>query len=131
MQITASAISLNVDDVTASATFLKQHFGFNEDMSADGFVSLSRQDAGFNLIFLQTGLKSFKPAHMRGHRADGLLIAFVVDNIDREYARLQAEGVPITTAIETEPWGERFFQVTDPNGVVLQLVQWMTNAVSQ
>jgi len=28
---------------------------------------------------------------MRG-RADGLLIAFVVDDIDREYARLQAKG---------------------------------------
>jgi uncharacterized glyoxalase superfamily protein PhnB len=126
MQITASAISLNVDDVTASATFAKQHFGFSEDMSADGFVSLSRQDVGFNLIFLRTGLETFKPTQMRGHRADGLLIAFVVDNIDREYERLQAEGVAITTAIETEPWGERFFQVTDPNGVIIQLVQWMT-----
>jgi len=126
MKITASAISLNVDDVTASATFVKQHFGFSEDMSADGFVSLSRQDAGFNLIFLRTGLESFKPTHMRGQRADGLLIAFVVDDIDREYARLQVEGVAITTAIKTEPWGERFFQVTDPNGVVIQLVQWIT-----
>lgn len=95
-------------------------------MSADGFVSLSRPDAGFNLIFLRTGLATFKPNHMRGHRADGLLIAFVVDDIDREYTRLQAEGVAITTAIETEPWGERFFQVTDPNGIVIQLVQWMT-----
>lgn len=126
MQITASAISLNVDDVTASATFVKQHFGFNEEMSAEGFVSLSRRDAGFNLIFLQTGLKSFKPIDMRGDRADGLLIVFVVDDIDREYTRLKAEGITITTAIETEPWGERFFQVTDPNGVVIQLVQWMT-----
>jgi uncharacterized glyoxalase superfamily protein PhnB len=126
MKITASAISLNVDDVTASATFVKQHFGFNEQMSADGFVSLKREDAGFNLVFLQTGLKSFKPIHMREHRADGLLIAFVVDDIDTEYARLQAEGVPIATPIETEPWGERFFQVTDPNGVVIQLVEWIT-----
>jgi uncharacterized glyoxalase superfamily protein PhnB len=63
---------------------------------------------------------------MRGHRADGLLIVFVVDDIDGEYARLQAEGVSITTPIETESWGERFFQVTDPNGVVIQLVQWIT-----
>nr|WP_322712271.1 VOC family protein [Nostoc sp. ChiSLP03a] len=61
-----------------------------------------------------------------GHRADGLLIVFVVDDIDREYMRIQSEGVPITTAIKTEPWGERFFQVTDPNGVVIQLVQWVT-----
>lgn len=125
MQITASAISLNVDDVIASATFVKQHFGFNEEMSAEGFVSLSRQDVGFNLIFLRTGLESFKPIAMRGHRADGLLIAFVVDDIDREYARLQAENVPIVTPIETEPWGERFFQVIDPNGVIIQLVQWI------
>jgi catechol 2,3-dioxygenase-like lactoylglutathione lyase family enzyme len=131
MQITASAISLNVDDVTASATFVKKHFGFSEAMSADGFVSLSRQDVGFNLVFLRTGLETFKPTHMRGHRADGLLIAFVVDDIDREYARLQAEGVQIITAIETEPWGERFFQVTDPNGIVIQLVQWMTAPESQ
>jgi uncharacterized glyoxalase superfamily protein PhnB len=41
---------------------------------------------------------------MRDHRADGLLMRFVVDDIDTEYARLQAEGVPITTPIETEPW---------------------------
>jgi predicted enzyme related to lactoylglutathione lyase len=129
MQITASAISLNVDDVTTSATFIKQHFGFHEEMSADGFVSLSRPDAGFNLIFLRIGLETFKPIQMRGHRVDGLLIAFVVDDIDTEYARIQAEGVAITTLIETEPWGERFFQVTDPNGVVIQLVQWITKPV--
>jgi predicted enzyme related to lactoylglutathione lyase len=131
MQITASAISLNVDDVTASAAFAKQHFGFNEEMSADGFVSLSRQDAGFHLIFLRTGLSSFKPDSMRDRKADGLLVAFVVDNIDAEYARLQEEGVTITTPIQTEPWGERFFQVTDPNGVVIQLVQWMTEPPKQ
>lgn len=94
-------------------------------MSAEGFVSFSRPDAGFNLIFLKTGLETFKPIHMRGHRADGLLVAFVVDDIDREYARLQSEGVTVTTPIETKPWGNRFFQVTDPNGVVIQLVRWM------
>jgi catechol 2,3-dioxygenase-like lactoylglutathione lyase family enzyme len=126
MQVTASAISLNVNDVTASATFVKQHFGFSEEMSADGFVSLSRKDVGFNLIFLRTGLESFKPIHLRGHQADGLLIVLVVDDINTEYERIQAEGVTITTEIETEPWGERFFQVSDPNGVVIQLVQWMT-----
>jgi catechol 2,3-dioxygenase-like lactoylglutathione lyase family enzyme len=125
VQITASAISLNVDDVTESAAFVKQHFGFSEDMSADGFVSLSREDVGFHLIFLRRGLPSFKPESMRDRRADGLLVAFVVDDIDGEYARLQEEGVAITTPIQTEPWGERFFQVTDPNGVTIQLVQWM------
>lgn len=125
MQITSSAISLNVDDVAASSAFAQAHFGFSEAMSADGFASLAHPTAGINLIFLRTGLPSFKPEHMRGHRADGLLVAFVVDDIDAEYARLQAKGVAILTPIETEAWGERYFQVADPNGVVLQLVQWV------
>lgn len=125
MQITASAISLNVADPAASAEFVKTHFGFEEEMAADGFVSLSRSDAGFNLVYLRTGLPSFKPASMAGHDADGLLIAFVVSDIDAEYERLTGEGITFTTPIETEEWGERFFQVTDPNGVVIQLVQWV------
>jgi catechol 2,3-dioxygenase-like lactoylglutathione lyase family enzyme len=126
MKITASALSLNVADEQASAQFARDHLGFVEEMANDGFVSLSRPDAGFNLIFLRTGLPTFKPDHLRGHAADGLLVVFVVEDIDREYARLQAAGVPITTPIETEPWGERYFQMSDPNGVVIQLVQWMT-----
>ncbi len=126
MRITSSAVSLNVPDERASADFLRDHFGFAEEMSADGFVSLTRPDAGFNVIFLRTGLATFKPPALAGHRADGLLLVFVVDDIDAEYARLADANLAFTTPIETEPWGERYFQVTDPNGIVIQLVQWMT-----
>ncbi len=127
MPITASAVSLNVADPVASAGFAEHHLGFRPDMSADGFVSLSRPDAGFNLIFLRTGLSSLKPEAMRDKHAGGLLVVFVVDDVDAECARLREEGVAITTPLETEPWGERYFQVTDPNGVVVQFVQWMTS----
>ena len=40
MNISRTAISLNVADVDASARFAKTHFGFEEAMAADGFVSL-------------------------------------------------------------------------------------------
>ncbi|AFU05840.1 VOC family protein [Nocardia brasiliensis] len=125
MHITASAISLNVADPRTSAEFLIEHLGFTEKMSADGFVSLERPDAGLNVIYLRTGLKSFKPASIAGSAGEGLLVVFEVDDIDAEYARLQGEGVPIATPIETEEWGERYFQMRDPNGIILQLVQWV------
>lgn len=125
MRITASALSLNVADPAASAAFVIEYFGFHEAMSADGFVSLARDDAGFNLIFLREGLASFKPRSHAAAVSGGLLIAFVVDAVDDEYARLSSLGAPIVTPIETEPWGERYFQVCDPNGVVFQLVQWV------
>jgi catechol 2,3-dioxygenase-like lactoylglutathione lyase family enzyme len=129
MHISSSAISLNVDDVTASAEWATRHFGFTEQMAADGFVSLARDDAGFHLILLRRGLETFKPDTAAGH-ADGLLLVFVVDDIDNQYDRLKQEGVEIITPIETEPWGERYFQVADPNGLVFQLVQWMSDPVS-
>ncbi|WP_067568596.1 VOC family protein [Nocardia acidivorans] len=125
MKITASALSLNVPDPVASARFLIDHFGFTEDMSADGFVSLTRPDAGINVIYLRTGLASFKPANISGSAGQGVLVVFTVEDIDTEYARIQAEGVPIVTPIETEPWGERYFQTLDPNGIVIQLVKWV------
>jgi hypothetical protein len=97
-------------------------------MSADGFVSLAHPNAGFNLIYLRLGLPTFKPPALAGHRADGLLVVFVVEDVDAEYARLLGEGVEVTTRIETEEWGERFFQVTNPCGVVYQLVTWVDSS---
>jgi hypothetical protein len=82
MKVTASAVSLNVDDPAASAAFVKDHFGFVEEMAADGFVSLRREDVGYNLIFLRTGLATFKPERLRGRGSDGLLIVFVVADVD-------------------------------------------------
>jgi catechol 2,3-dioxygenase-like lactoylglutathione lyase family enzyme len=123
MHITASAVSLNVDDVEASSQFLVRHFGFREEMSAPGFASLGRPDAGMNIAFLRVGLPTL-PEDQRDEHARGQILAFVVDDLEGELARLQDEGVPITMPLTTEEWGERAFQVRDPNGVIVQLVDW-------
>ena len=123
MKITATAVSLNVDDVPASSAFLREHFGFTEQMAADGFASLTREDAGTNVIYLRRGLSTL-PADQRDVHAAGLILAFVVDDLEGELARLRAEGVVITMPLTAEPWGERAFQVRDPNGVIVQLVDW-------
>jgi uncharacterized glyoxalase superfamily protein PhnB len=64
------------------------------------------------------------PADQRDDRAAGLILAFVVEDLEGELARLQAEDVPITMPLTVEEWGERAFQVRDPNGVIIQLVDW-------
>jgi uncharacterized glyoxalase superfamily protein PhnB len=123
MRVSASAVSLNVDDVPASSAFLTRHFGFREEMSADGFASLTRDDVGMNVAFLRRGLPTL-PADQRDVHAAGLILAFVVDDLEGELARLRSEGVTITMPLTTEEWGERAFQVRDPNGVIVQLVDW-------
>ncbi|MFZ1287442.1 MAG: VOC family protein [Candidatus Phosphoribacter sp.] len=127
MNITSTAISLNVAQPRASAEFFQHHLGFTIEMEQDDFfVSLKHPAGGPNVIFLQTGLATFKPAHKAGPAGEGLLIAFVVDNVDLAHAQWVADGAVVVTAPETEPWGERFSQYEDPNGIIIQLVQWVS-----
>ncbi|MEU6755189.1 VOC family protein [Streptomyces sp. NPDC046685] len=123
MKITSSAVSLNVDDVPAASAFLVEHFGFREEMAADGFASLTRDDAGMNVIFLRRGLATL-PADQRDEHSAGVILAFVVEDLEGELERLRSEGVAITMPLTDEEWGERAFQVRDPNGVIVQLVDW-------
>jgi uncharacterized glyoxalase superfamily protein PhnB len=127
MKVTACAVSLNVEDVAAATAFFVDHFGFRTEMAADGFASLARDDTGMNVIFLRRGLSTL-PVEQRDDHARGLILALTVDDLESELARLQAEGVTITMPLTSEEWGERAFQVRDPNGVIVQLVDWNAQA---
>ncbi len=123
MKIRSATISLTVDDVPASSKFLTRHFGFHERMAAEGFSSLERDDAPVGIVLLGRGIEVL-PEALRDRVAAGVIVAFEVDDLAGEEARLRAEGVEITLPIREEPWGERLFLVTDPNGLVYELVEW-------
>ncbi|TLS46815.1 glyoxalase [Streptomyces montanus] len=124
MRITASTVSLTVEDVAASRTFFTEHLGYREQAAADGFASLTRDDAAVDIVLLRRGIDVLPP-DQRDQHARGLILAFTLDaGLEAEEKRLRSEGVDITMPLREEPWGERLFQVTDPNGVVVQFVEW-------
>ncbi|WP_322768094.1 VOC family protein [Frankia sp. Cr1] len=124
MQVTSTTLSLTVDDVAASRDFLVDHFGYRERVVAEGFVSLGRDDAAVDIVLLRRGIEVL-PEGLRDQSAAGVIVALVVADLAAQEARLRREGVPITMPMQEEEWGERLFQVTDPNGVVIQLVEWV------
>jgi catechol 2,3-dioxygenase-like lactoylglutathione lyase family enzyme len=124
VKINASTISLTIDDVAASREFFVNHLGYQERAAAEGFASLTRDDA-VDIVLLQRGIEVLPP-EQRDQRAAGLILAFTVDTLDAEDKRLRDEGVPITMPLREEPWGERLFQITDPNGIIIQFVEWTT-----
>jgi uncharacterized glyoxalase superfamily protein PhnB len=126
MTITSAAVSLNVPDVAASAAFATDHLGFEVAMSADGFVSLAHPAVDLHLIFLRTGLATFKPQEIAGSAGQGTLLVVEVDDLDADFERIRTSGARVLTPPETEPWGERYCQFADGNGLVWQLVQWVT-----
>jgi len=123
VQVKSSTISLTVTNVAMSANFFTEHLGYRQQMAAEGFASLSRDDAAVDVVFLQQGIDVL-PEDQREQQASGLIVAFAVADLDAELARLQGEGVTITLPLQEEEWGERLFQFKDPNGVVIELLQW-------
>ncbi|GLZ80932.1 glyoxalase [Actinorhabdospora filicis] len=122
MEITATAVSINVADVAASANFAREHFGYSEAMAADGFASLTHPQAPA-LIFLDEN-SPVLPEALRT-RAAGVIVAFTVGDIDAEYARLAGVG-DLVVPLKTEEWGERLFVIADPNGVHYEFVSWVS-----
>ncbi|MFF8481014.1 VOC family protein [Streptomyces antibioticus] len=127
MQITASTVSLTVDDVAASQQFFTTHLGYTEQAAAEGFASLARQDGAVDIVLLARGTQVL-PADQRDQHAGGLILAFTVTDVREEEKRLIAAGVEITMPLREEAWGERLFQITDPNGVIVQFVEWAAPA---
>ncbi|MEU9359057.1 VOC family protein [Streptomyces sp. NPDC048301] len=130
MNIIASAVLLAVDDPGASSRFFTTHLGFREVLVAEGVVHLSRDDAATDLVVLRRGPEAGSPSASRAEgqpptaRAEGA-VSFTVTGLAAEHERLRREGARITTPLRQEPWGEQVLRLTDPNGVVIQLVEWI------
>ncbi|MDT9699938.1 VOC family protein [Streptomyces sp. P17] len=125
----ASRRSCRSRDIAASQEFFTTHLGYTEQAAADGFASLTRQDAAVDLVLLARGTEILPP-DQRDQRASGLILAFTTTGIQDEEKRLQDAGVEITMPLREEPWGERVFQITDPNGLIVQFVEWAAPAGS-
>ncbi|MBB5774915.1 VOC family protein [Nonomuraea jabiensis] len=125
MQFIASTVSLTVDDVAASQEFFTTYLGYTVQRAADGFASLSRDDA-VDIVLLARGIEVLPP-EQRDQRAGGLILAFTLaGGLAEHEKRLREAGAQITMPLRQEPWGEALFQVTDPNGVIVQFVEWVT-----
>jgi uncharacterized glyoxalase superfamily protein PhnB len=124
MNVLATTLSLVVGDPVASATFLAAHFGFREVLAFDGGAAVEHPGGGPTLFFLREGLDTLDPAQ-RHVLAQGITLAFTVADIEAEVERLQSDGVQPASDIRQDDWGERYVQIADPNGLILQLVQWV------
>ncbi len=54
--------------------------------------------------------------------SNAVSLSVEVADVDAVHAKAVAGGVPIVYPLTTEPWGVRRFHVTDPNGVVINVM---------
>jgi catechol 2,3-dioxygenase-like lactoylglutathione lyase family enzyme len=122
MQINSFYPVLMTNQIGATRDFYVQHFGFQVTFDADWYVSLKSADGRYELAFIafdhDTVVKEYQ------HPVSGLLLNFEVADADAEYARLiTGAGLPLRRELLTEDFGQRHFATSDPNGVLLDIIQ--------
>ncbi|WP_043623653.1 VOC family protein [Nonomuraea candida] len=122
MNIISSAVSLTVADPAASSRFFTGHLGFREILTGDGFIVLGRDDGAADLVLEERDPERWRP----GQGPADVRVVFTVTGLAAEYERLRREGATITIPLRREPWGELLTQLTDPNGVTIQLIEWIS-----
>jgi catechol 2,3-dioxygenase-like lactoylglutathione lyase family enzyme len=123
MQLNLIGLAVMSNDPTASARWFVDHFGFEIGVDIGWYVNTQHQGhKSFSLDFVRRDHESM-PDVVRGKRVAGTLLAFLVDDVDGEEARLRREGLEIVLPLVTEPWGQRRFQVTGPDGLVVEVLQ--------
>lgn len=110
------------DRVADTASFYVTHFRFRPLFDSDWYVHLqSAEDACVNIAIVDRDHPTI-PAAQRGRSCQGLLINFEVADVDAEYARVQADALPVLLSLRDEAWGQRHFITEDPNGVLIDVI---------
>jgi catechol 2,3-dioxygenase-like lactoylglutathione lyase family enzyme len=111
------------NDVRGSKDFYTTHFPFEVTFDAGWYVSLkAKQEFPFELALLEPDHATI-PAGFRVPLNGGLILNFEVDDADAEYARLTDAGLPIHMEIRSEKFGQRHFITSDPNGILIDIIQ--------
>ena len=104
-------------DVRRLAEFYIRLLGVEGSVNST-FVGLATEGASLS-IFSDEEMEIMAPGSTRGAGRGGHTIEFEVDDVDRQYDRLQEMRVPIVKAPTTQPWGRRSVWFRDPDGNIV------------
>lgn len=115
-----ASVRIITDDVERLATFYERLTGQHAERTGDVFAQF--RDGGLVLAIgsartvamLEAG--STAPASNRS-----VIVEFLVDDVDAEYARLGTEIGEVVLEPTTMPWGNRSMLVRDPDGNLVNL----------
>ncbi len=110
--------------VNESRAFYCDHLGFEVKTEAEGFVVLRHAtDKAYQILFCEPDSPFVQPIFRPAYNGQGLIFQIEVNDVDAEYERLQREGVPIALPLVDEEFNGRHFTITDPNGILIDIVQ--------
>lgn len=101
-------IGIITNDLDRSRDFYVRHLGFEAVYASPKYVHLKNGPLELGVMAATAGLPAMP--------SNGVWLSVEVADVDAEYNRLKAAGLPTDAEPKDQPWGERAFVVRDPNG---------------
>jgi len=121
-------MKLNAGIVTTklaeSKTFYTGILGFGVTFENEFYLLLHTPGHEAEISFLLPEHPSQQPLFHKGFNGAGVYLTIEVDDVDKMYQELKQKGIEIKIDIRDEPWGDRHFAITDPNGVNIDIVHY-------
>jgi catechol 2,3-dioxygenase-like lactoylglutathione lyase family enzyme len=125
---TIRKMKLNAGIVTGKLAETKEfytsvlHFGIT--FENDFYLLLHTPDKSSEISFLLPEHASQQPLFHAPFAGKGMYLTIEVENVDELHEELKKKGVEIRIDLRDEPWGDRHFAISDPNGIAIDIVRY-------
>lgn len=114
---------ITVNDMQAGRDFYVKHFGMDVIFAASWVTMLGDAASGKIAIGLMTPDHPTNPPGPEVFAGKGMILTIQVRNAAKTCATLKEQNVSIFYDLHEEPWGQRRFTLTDPNGIIVDVVE--------
>jgi len=111
---------LQVRDVSSTANFYRDTFGFITVFESDWYVQIRAPNSAHELAIIDYNHDSIPEAGRRP--TSGLILSFEVEDAAKLAAQFETASVPIVQPLRDEVFGQRHFIAADPNGILLDVI---------
>ncbi len=105
-------------------TFYTKTLGFGVTFENEFYLLLHTPNKEAELSFLLPNHPSQQPLFQKPFNGQGMYLTIEVDDVDKLYQELKQKRIKIEIEIRDEPWGDRHFAITDPNGIGIDIVKY-------
>ena len=123
-----STMKLNAGIITEkikeTKSFYTETLGFGVTFENEFYLLLHTPCKEAEISFLLPNHPSQQALFHKPFQGQGMYITIEVEDVDKLYSELKQKSVDIKIDIRNEPWGDRHFAITDPNGIGIDIVKY-------
>jgi catechol 2,3-dioxygenase-like lactoylglutathione lyase family enzyme len=127
-QTPPKAMKMNAGIITTklkeSKAFYERVLNFGVTFENDFYLLMHTPNHSSEISFLLPEHPTQQPLFHKAFAGKGMYLTIEVTDVDAEYKRIKALGIPLAIDIRNEEWGDRHFAIVDPNGVGIDIVTY-------